>query len=388
MVEEERRSLKDIIPQQLDVALLEEFVPDLKKKSNGQICKLLQYDLHRFRVFKEQGLSLRKGRFSEQENRQITDNIRDFLALTGIQSERQLLFPHRFKGQEAQIRKLKAQHCFLQTIAEGIPRTCEQVYTRAKKMFDDRNHMGRFSEEEIHSLKKLQKLHGNDWKTISQKMDRSVYALQKRFVSLSSNHGSWEEDEETRLKKAVKTHLETLAKESPGSVLNRHQLCNNLPWKQISKQVKTRSWSQCRLKWFSILNPRLSRGRRVFDRGNKGLGTKIHLINTLYQMSVDDLADVDWNEVADSIGNVTPNSVQKNFHRLKVLKIPHWNRLSFGEIVDFLWHNVLPELQDRLTQHGDKGAGFQEEEAFNQEEHRQLCDIFSICDEEEDNDDS
>ncbi|TMS01598.1 Transcription termination factor 1 [Larimichthys crocea] len=309
-------------------AELLEFVPDLKKKSADQIKKLLRYDLHRF-----------KNQLSQS---------------AAVSSEVQ-----RAGGGDQEAASATQLH--------GADR---------------------FSEEEVRSLVKLQNLHGNDWRMISEKTGRSIYALQKRFTSIAAGRGQWSRDEESRLKAALKTCLKDLVQQSsaePG--LSRDQLCNNLPWKEISEKVQTRSWSQCRLKWFTLLKSKLSSGVGTFNRGPEGLQAKINLINALHHMCVDDIADIDWDEVAEAVGKVTPVCVQKSFHRLKVSKVPNWTRLSYGEVIDFLQVNVCPRLEERLQ----KARRKQQEEEQQQEEQEEnrylLSDVFTTNDEEDNEED-
>ncbi|XP_077417884.1 uncharacterized protein LOC144049113 isoform X3 [Vanacampus margaritifer] len=159
------------------VAELEEFIPNVKKRSTDEIRKLLRYDLDRFRLFKEQGVSIRWGRFTQEENLRLQDNMAHFLAVTGIASADHLLFPHRYGDREAaDVKKLKRRHGFLGAMAEGIPRPCKLVWSRALKL-DDMNHMGQFGILQCRLSEKSPKNDGST--TLKTKLDliNTLYAL-------------------------------------------------------------------------------------------------------------------------------------------------------------------------------------------------------------------
>ncbi|MEQ2211009.1 hypothetical protein XENOCAPTIV_024089 [Xenoophorus captivus] len=83
----------------------------------------------------------------------------------------------------------------------------------------------------------------------------------------------------------------------------------------------------CRL---FFLEHRLTCYGNVFNRGAEGYEAKIRLITTLYNTSVEDVTDINWEEVAQAVGGVTTWSVQRMFNRLKQRKVPHFHCLSFG----------------------------------------------------------
>ncbi|CAL8343730.1 unnamed protein product [Lota lota] len=375
----------------VDFSLLPElmlYVPDIGSRSPEIIQKMLRQDLKRFREFRQKGIQLRWGRFLKQENLKIQENVANFLAVTGIATGNQLFYPERYKDQMENIKSLRVAHNFMERIAEDIPRPCFKVYTRGKKIFDDLNYMGRFTKEENLKLQKLQQIHGNDWRTISHGMERSSFSVQKRFSMITTATGAWSQEEVDMLVEAMKLHLEKLAGENqpgsddgadagsgPGQLwLTKRQLYHKLPWKSISEKVTGRSWVQCREKWFSILKPKIATQKKVQRGGVKSVLPKITLINTLYAMDLEDAAEIDWEQVANCLGNVTPHTAQKLFNCLKITKVPHSSVLSFCDLIDFLHDKVVPMLRRKVMLDDSCPLPEQEEEV---QERYLLSDIFS-----------
>ncbi|KAJ7983701.1 hypothetical protein DPEC_G00373810 [Dallia pectoralis] len=229
---------------------LKQFIPNVEFKPVLEIQKLITYDLQRFKEFRSKGIELRSGRYSEEENEQLKTNVDDFMALTGISNPCKLFYPMHYEEKE-EIMKLNNQHKFHKKIAEGIPRPWHNIYLRGRKLFDRKNYKGRFTEDELHSLKTLHTLHGNSWSKISELTGRSSAALEKRFSHISKKAGRWTKRELKRLMDAMQDHLTGQADTSDGpATIRKDKMYREVPWKAVSERVKTRHWSQCRTKWY------------------------------------------------------------------------------------------------------------------------------------------
>ncbi|NWR86587.1 TTF1 factor, partial [Furnarius figulus] len=340
---------------------LEEFIPHVKNMSDSSIRKMAGRDLARFKEFKKQGIAVKFGRFTKKENNQLQRNVDEFLSITGIDSPEKLLFTSRYPEEKETISSLKAKHKFCEKISEGIPRPWRLIYYRARKMFDPNNYKGRYTEEEKLKLKKYHSLHGSNWKKISELMSRSNLSVAMKFSEIKSpiNYGPWTREEIQKLKTAVKEVVRRKLEMEDASSLSsqeepngdlwvkREKLYQQLPWTEIETKVGSRYWRQCKQKWNTILAKKMSKGQQS-ERGTKTLENKITLIKRLYEMKVEDVSEVNWEELGDAIGVVPGAILQAQFYRLKVSCVPLWQNKTFSEIIDFIVEHKLPEFEKKL----------------------------------------
>ncbi|NWT39274.1 TTF1 factor, partial [Rissa tridactyla] len=340
---------------------LEEFIPHVRNISDNSIRKMAGRDLARFKQFKKQGIAVKFGRFSQKENNQIRKNIEEFLLITGIDSAEKLLFTSRYPEDKDTINRLKADHLFCEKLSEGIPRPWRLIYYRARKMFDSHNYKGRYSTEEKEKLKKYHALHGNNWKKISELMSRSNLSVAMKYSEIKSavNYGPWSKEETQKLMHAVEEVIRKRIEKEDGNSLSssekshreisidREALCHKLPWTEIAAKVGTRFWRQCKQKWTTVLTNKMTKGQQLY-RGTKGLQAKINLIKRLYEMKVEDDNEIDWEKLSNAIGDVPKAYVQAKFYKLKVSCVPLWQKKTFSEIIDYLFEEKLPELEEQL----------------------------------------
>ncbi|XP_062398345.1 transcription termination factor 1-like [Sardina pilchardus] len=348
--EKTRKNAPDMTPHLEDAVVqeLKEFLPDFPFHNLKKVLSVIKYDLPRFREFKKQGIPVRTGKFTASENKKLQLNVKNFLLGCGIDRAAKLFKPYRFPDEKLTIMRQKRQLGYIRCLCAGIPRCWFTILGRARKMFDEENYMGKFTEDENKALKELHTLHGTNWKTISDKIGRSNEALKYRFAVMSEVYGPWSEVEMKTLLTSVRQLL--LERAEPGAdgslIIKKSDLYKKLAWVYVAKQQQTRSYQQCRKRWMEYLTRRMSTGGTI--KGRKSLNGQIQLIKALNEMAVEDPADIVWDDLTHLFGNTLPDFPRMRYYQLRLTYVPGWNTMPFCDVIDFLYEKVLPQLEAQL----------------------------------------
>ncbi|XP_038956310.1 cyclin-D-binding Myb-like transcription factor 1 [Rattus norvegicus] len=222
-----------------------------------------------------QGHKWKQGMWTKEETNILMSNIEQYMKEHGVENPAEIIFKMS-KGKRKD---------FYRSISFGLNRPLFSIYRRVIRMYDDRNHVGKYSPEEIEKLKELWQKHGNDWITIGAAMGRSPSSVKDRWRLMKDacNAGKWTEEEEQILGDAVH--------ELTGTEVDE-KVTQGVCWATVAQQVGTRSAKQCRAKWLNYLNWKQTGGIEWTRKD------EVTLILRLAELDVADESEIRWDELA------------------------------------------------------------------------------------------
>ncbi|XP_078716347.1 transcription termination factor 1-like [Lampetra fluviatilis] len=283
-------------------------------------------------------------------------NVRDFIHNHDAFTDPQKLFlPSYFPAEKKLITKYRLQNNFYNYLLQGIRRPLKQIYERGISLYEGQDlKSGRYSEEELKQLTQLTRELGPHWTRISQIMRRGQKNLSVKFSLMNDGltKGVWSDGEVESLLQAMKDYLQAQQQHNGVNQLNTDSehtirilqrfLYSEIPWKHIFASVDNRNSHQCREKWMTVLCNRLAKITPL-TYGWKGDTSRIQLIQSLYNLEVEDSADIDWDGIVQKM-KIPPWLLQRKLYQLKLFHVPNWKNKTFGEIIDVLHDIYLPRL--------------------------------------------
>ncbi|KAJ1164421.1 hypothetical protein NDU88_004860 [Pleurodeles waltl] len=269
------------------------------------------------------GHKWKKGMWSKEEIDLLMSNIDRYLKVRGMTDASEIIF---------EMSKDERKD-FYRTIAWGLNRPLFAVYRRVLRMYDDTNHVGKYSPEEILRLRELRTKHGNDWATIGAALGRSACSVKDRcrLMKETCNRGKWTEDEERRLAEVVHELTGTDAGDA---------VTQGVSWAAVAERVGSRSEKQCRSKWLNYLNWKQSGGTEWTKED------EMTLILRITELDVLDENDINWDILAEGWSSVrSPQWLRSKWWTVK-RQIANHKDVSFPVLIKGLRH--LHESQSHL----------------------------------------
>ncbi|KAI1290110.1 Transcription termination factor 1 [Halotydeus destructor] len=293
----------------------------------------------------ENGIRVKKGRFSDAENKRIRKNHKRFkkkLLIEMTEDEaneniRQRLGFYRKKRNAAT--HTKQYVMYLGRKLEDRALSC--IYDRARKLFSSLRNEKDLCFEEKQEILVLHKVHGTNYKKIGRLVDCKPSAAQqlvRRKVSRSGNlaaNGVFTKEESIQLLNAIRKELEI---EDIKDCLTRV-----IPWVAVAKSVPTRSELQCEKYFSQNLKSRIGVCRN-FDPPidtNKYLAQILYFI---YKEKYTSESDIDWDMLKIKMSDCTMQEIFEFFEELKNMAPAESD--SFRKMIKHLYKNKLPELVD------------------------------------------
>ncbi|CAH6780428.1 cyclin-D-binding Myb-like transcription factor 1 [Phodopus roborovskii] len=223
----------------------------------------------------KQGHKWKQGMWSKEETDILMRNIERYMQEHGVENAAEIIFKMS-KGKRKD---------FYRSISSGLNRPLFSVYRRVVRMYDDRNHVGKYTPEEIEKLKELWQQHGNDWIKIGAAMGRSPSSVKDRCRLMKDpcKTGKWTEEEEQILADVV--HELTCTEMG-------EKVTQGVCWTAVAQRVGTRSAKQCRTKWLNYLNWKQT-GGIAWTRKDE-----VTLIHRLAELDVSDENEIHWDDLA------------------------------------------------------------------------------------------
>ncbi|XP_035533954.1 cyclin-D-binding Myb-like transcription factor 1 isoform X2 [Morone saxatilis] len=292
------------------------------------------------------GHKWKQGMWSKEEIDILMSNIDQYVKGRGIEDPAEIIFEMSKEERKD----------FYRSVALGLNRPLFAVYRRVLRMYDNRNHVGKYTPDEIEKLKALREKHGNDWATIGAALGRSASSVKDRcrLMKDTCNTGKWSEEEERRLAEVVYE----MAGVTPGSAVT-----GGVSWATVADQVRTRSEKQCRSKWLNYLNWKHSGGTEWMKEDD------LNLIRRISELEVEDENEIKWEDLAGGWSSVrSPQWLRSKWWSIK-RQVANHKEIPFSVLLKVLQELVASSqtssgpgspssssLQIRLTRL-EEGAG-------------------------------
>uniref|UniRef100_A0A8C1UW51 Cyclin-D-binding Myb-like transcription factor 1 n=1 Tax=Cyprinus carpio TaxID=7962 RepID=A0A8C1UW51_CYPCA len=281
------------------------------------------------------GHKWKQGMWSKEEIDLLMSNIERYLKNRGIRDPAEIIFEMSKEERKD----------FYRSIACGLNRPLFAVYRRVLRMYDNRNHVGKYTDEEINKLKELREKHGNDWATIGAALGRSASSVKDRcrLMKDTCNTGKWTEEEERRLAEVVHELTGTEA----GDVVTQ-----GVSWASVAELVGTRSEKQCRSKWLNYLNWKQSGGTEWTKEDD------INLVRRMAELDVEDENEINWDILAGGWSSVrSPQWLRSKWWTIK-RQVTNHKELPFPVLLKGLQDVVEapPSAMNKVVVVGSRSA--------------------------------